>query len=547
MNQEENNNQHRKAPIDKIIGDLQREKEEGYVSKRAQELHLEYRNLTNYQSNPSVVPLVPKQLAQEANVFAFDSKGTTIFLAITDADSPQTQAALKTLAALDEYTFKPVLVSESTMRYLLSTYDTFAPSVLKDEEIVITAEDEDDMSKTATPEDFLTKIENASISNTLMLIFAGATGMKSSDIHIEPTKKDVRLRYRLDGVLQDIAILNSNHLKNIINRIKFLSDLKLNITKAAQDGRMTIKTPTTNYDIRVSILPTQYGESVVMRLLPQDARFISLEELGLNETDKKTISEIISQPNGLILNTGPTGSGKTTTLYSVLNTINSPSTKIITVEDPVEYRLEGITQTQIDEEEGYDFPNALRSIVRQDPDVILVGEIRDEETADIAVDASLTGHLVLSTLHTNDAAGAIPRLIELGAKPNLFADALRLVIAQRLIRKIDRSCAEEYEPSSEDISKIRSILPNTDIPAKLIRVREDCREKTSGGYKGRLGIFELLQVTPEIKKSINDKSSAQEIREIAISQGMKTLAEDGMEKVLAGLTTLEELFRIVEE
>lgn len=547
MNEEENNQPPKKSKIDRIVGDLQRKKEEEYVSARAKELNLEYRNLTNYQSDPSVVPLIPKQLTQEANIFAFDNKGNTIFLALTDPNSPQTQSALKTLSAMDEYTFKPILVSDSTMRYLLSTYDTFAPTVAKSEEIIISQIQEDEMGKVATPEDFLSKIKGASISETLALIFAGATGMKSSDIHIEPTKKDARLRYRLDGVLQDMAVLDAKKLKNIIDRIKFLSDLKLNITKASQDGRMAVKTPKTDYDIRVSVLPTQYGESIVMRLLPQDAEFISLDELGLNEEDKKTISEIISQPNGLILNTGPTGSGKTTTLYSVLNIINSPTTKIITVEDPIEYRLQGITQTQVEEEAGYDFPNALRSIVRQDPDVILVGEIRDEETADIAIDASLTGHLVLSTLHTNDAAGAIPRLIELGAKPNLFADALRLIIAQRLLRKIDKDCAEEYTPTAVDIEKIKSILPDADIPDKLLRIREYCRTKTGGGYKGRLGIFELLKITPEIKKSINDQSSAQTIREIAVSQNMTTLNQDGMKKVLLGLTTLEELFRIVEE
>lgn len=544
---EPNKKPQKKSTIDSIVSNIQRKKEEEYAKKLAAKLGLDYRNMSNYQSSPSAVVLVPKQLAEEAEIFAFDKKGQTVFLALTDPKNASTQAALKTLDALDEYTFKPIFVSDSSMRYLISSYDIFAPVVIDSDELIITEEQKTELSKLSDKTSFEKKLTKASTSEMLSLIFAGATGMEASDIHIEPTKEYVRLRYRLDGVLQDVADLPIRTLKSIVDRIKFMSNLKLNITKASQDGRLAIKAGNTGYDIRVSVLPTQYGESIVMRLLPQDAEFISLEDLGLGEENKKIISELINQPNGLILNTGPTGSGKTTTLYSVLNNINTPTTKIITVEDPIEYRLKGITQTQINEEAGYDFPNALRSIVRQDPDVILVGEIRDEETADMAVDASLTGHLVLSTLHTNDAAGAVPRLIELGAKPNLFADALRLIIAQRLLRKVDKNCAEEYTPTAEEIEKIKSISPKTKIPAKLIRISENCRVKTSSGYKGRLGIFELLQITPEIEKAINDNASAQSIKEIAVSQGMKTLAQDGIEKVLAGLTTLEELFRIVEE
>ncbi|MDD5606035.1 MAG: GspE/PulE family protein [Patescibacteria group bacterium] len=534
-------------PIDNLVDNLQRQKEEEYAQKLATKLNLEYRNMSNFQPNPSTVPLVPKQLAQEAQVFAFDKKGQTVFLALTNPQDPSTQAALKTLAALDEYTFRPILVSDSSMRYLLSTYDTFAPTVVNNDEIIITEDLRNQLSKLADKASFEKELKGKSVSETLTLIFAGASGMNASDIHIEPTKTSLRLRYRLDGVLQDVAELSASSLKNIVDRIKFLSHLKLNITESSQDGRLAIKAGDITYDIRVSILPTQYGESVVMRLLPQDAKFIGLDELGLSAADKAIVDRIISQPNGLILNTGPTGSGKTTTLYSVLNTINSPTTKIITVEDPVEYRLAGVTQTQVNEEEHYDFANALRSIVRQDPDIILVGEIRDEETADIAINASLTGHLVLSTLHTNDAPGAIPRLIELGAKPNLFADALRLIIAQRLVRKIDPTCAEEYDPTPEDIEKIKSILPAASIPTKLMRIRKDCQAKTSGGYKGRLGIFELLEITPNIKDAISQDVSAQTLRNLAITNGMKTLAQDGMGKVLAGLTTLEELFRVVEE
>src|SRR5690606_38104283 len=268
-----------------------------------------------------------------------------------------------------------------------------------------------------------TALDNSSTSNTVESLFAGAVALEASDIHIEPESDTVRIRFRLDGVLQDITDIPSAKLDSIVDRIKLLAELKLNIHESAQDGRFSIKTQDQNYDLRVSILPTQYGESVVLRLLPQKGSFIGLDELGITQNALSIIESAIAQPDGLILNTGPTGSGKTTTLYAILAKLNQPGRKIITVEDPIEYRLDGITQTQIKTEENYDFANALRAIVRQDPDVILVGEIRDTETAEIAINSSLTGHLVLPTLHTNDAVGSIPRLIDLKAKPEIFADA----------------------------------------------------------------------------------------------------------------------------
>ncbi|MFA5010124.1 MAG: GspE/PulE family protein [Patescibacteria group bacterium] len=530
-------------PLDQFVTNLQRQKEEEYTRKRAAELNMQYQNLTGFQPNPAAVGLVPKDLANSANIFAYDKDGTKIMLAISDPETAQTIDALKKIATMDEYEFRPVLVSESSMRYLLSVYDTFSPAELKSQDISVSQAEQEKYSKLTSTTALQTALQDTSASQMMELVFAGATGLNASDIHIEPTQTEVRLRYRLDGVLQDVATLPATQLDTIINRIKLTAKLKLNIKAAAQDGRFSITTVGGVYDIRVSILPTQYGESAVLRLLPQEGKFVSLDEIGFSPEVKQWVDAAIHEPNGLILNTGPTGSGKTTTLYAVLNTINTPETKIITVEDPIEYRLQGVTQTQVNEEEGYGFANALRSIVRQDPDIILVGEIRDNETAEIAVNAALTGHLVLSTLHTNDAAGSIPRLIDLGAQPKLFADAMRLIIAQRLVRRLCPKCKQAYTPSADELTKIKAISSDA-APTQLYH-SGNCDDCNGTGFKGRIGVFEVLRITPEIKAKIVADASASEIHQIAIEQGMITLAQDGLARVIDGTTTLEELFRVV--
>jgi len=542
---EDKKNLNKKPSLGKIISGLNRDKEEKLTKKRAEGFKLEYRNLAGFQPDPTVVGIIPQDLAKSAQIFAFDKKGTKVMLAITHPQNKTTLAALKKLVAIKKHKFIPIIVSESSMKYLLSIYKTFAPDSYKQPEIKITSSTQQELKiKIRSLSEFQKHLSKTPISSLLNVIFAGATGIDASDIHIEPTAKNIKLRYRLDGILQEVATTPLKSLEPMISRIKLLASLKLNIKKTAQDGRFSITVGKTKYDIRVSILPTQYGESVVMRLLPQEGKFITLDKLGLDKVSQKLINEAICQPNGLILNTGPTGSGKTTTLYSILNTINAPAKKIITVEDPIEYRLKGITQTQVEPEAGYDFPNALRSIVRQDPDIILVGEIRDNETADMAIDASLTGHLVLSTLHTNDAVGAIPRLIDLGAKPELFANALQIVIAQRLLRTVCPKCSKPYKPSTAEIKQIQTISPNAKIPTTLTQA-VGCNVCNNTGYKGRVGIFEVLKVTPEIRELITNKKSAQIITKLAIAQGMITMAQNGITKVLAGETTLQELLRII--
>ncbi|MBU1082921.1 GspE/PulE family protein [Patescibacteria group bacterium] len=544
----------------KVVDDIKRKQEEKATHKLAEKLSLPYLNLMNYQPEPGVVNIVPKELVKSGNVFAFKKKQHSVYLAISDPANPHTIEVLKKLQALDQYTFIPVLVSGSTMKYLVAVYDIFAPKERpRNEEINIT-EDAQKQS-TATFKNWQsgnTKLEQAALTDLFSTILANATYTEASDIHIEPTKEAVHLRFRLDGMLQDVATLPISTLSSLISRIKLLSSLKLNLTDSAQDGRFSLRAGKIGYDMRVSILPTAHGESAVMRLLPQEGKFITLEELGLTSHYNKVVESIIRQPNGLILNTGPTGSGKTTTLYAILNKINSPNKKIITLEDPVEYHLAGITQSQVNPDENYTFATGLRAILRQDPDVILVGEIRDGETANIAINASLTGHLVLSTLHTNDAAGAIPRLADLGLKPDYFIEAILAVIAQRLVRKLCTDCVEEYKPTESELSEIKSELdalpPQITKPALPLVLKrpnldkmKTCELCHGTGFKGRLGIFEILEPKENIVKAVLGGVTIGEIKKMAMANGMITLKQDGIFKVISGLTTLEEVIRVTGE
>ena len=395
------------------------------------------------------------------------------------------------------------------------------------------------------------KIDFNQISTTelFQLILAGALANRSSDIHFEAQEKSARLRFRIDGVLHDVFdnIPKKNYY-SLISRIKLLSGLKINIHEEAQDGRFTINLAEKEVEVRVSIIPSEFGETIVMRILDPEATMVGLEKLGVRPDDFKMLEKAIKQPNGLILNTGPTGSGKTTTLYAILRSLNSPEIKIITVEDPIEYRIEGIEQTQVDPEAGYTFASGLRAIVRQDPDIILVGEVRDKETADIALQAALTGHLVLSTLHTNDAIGAIPRLVDLGVKPQTIGPALSLSIAQRLVRKLCDNCKKEVEISEELKSKIEQFIEK--LPSRVnkeeyknfkIYKPVGCEKCSNIGYKGRVAIFEFFEGGPDVEQLILKEVSWSVLKELANKKQMTTMQEDGVLKVLSGITTFEEV------
>jgi len=406
--------------------------------------------------------------------------------------------------------------------------------------------------------DFGKKIEGfltASATELLSIILAGAISLDASDIHIEPEEERAKLRIRIDGILHDVIILNLKVYKTLLSRIKLLSGLKLNVTDRPQDGRFTISIEKIIIEIRASTLPAEYEEAIVLRLLNPKS-LIEIEALGLRKDLVEIFRKEIKRPNGMIIVTGPTGSGKTTTLYAVLKRINKPEIKIITIEDPVEYHLEGLSQTQVDPAKGYTFANGLRSIMRQDPDVVLVGEIRDKETAEIALQAALTGHLVFSTLHTNDAAGAVARLVDLGVRPISIAPAITMIVAQRLPRKVCQKCVKFVPPSSEDLEKIKKglakikkeILPSSFFDQKLkIPQATGCKDCNLTGYRGRIGIYETFLVDDEMERFILTSPAIVDMRELAIKKGMVLMHQDGLIKVLEGITTLEEVERVTGE
>lgn len=393
------------------------------------------------------------------------------------------------------------------------------------------------------------------LSELVETILGGGIQLEASDIHVEPEKKQAKIRARIDGLLQDITIINQQAYEELLSRIKLLAGVKLNISDRPQDGRFSVLIPEKgskiSVEIRVSVLPAEHGESLVLRIL-NPKKLINLEELGLREDLFNLFKREIKKPNGMVILTGPTGSGKTTTLYAFLKNIQNPEIKIITIEDPIEYHLEGISQTQVDAKKGYDFASGLQSIMRQDPDVILVGEIRDEKTCQIGLQAALTGHLVFSTLHTNDAAGTIARLTNLGGDLTNIGPAINLAIAQRLIRKVCKKCGKLTAVSPLDLMKIKKSLagipksikiPSLDKKLKILKSK-GCKHCNFTGYQGRIGIFEAILINDEIEDFILKNPSIAALRKEAAKSGMVSVRQDGFIKVLEGITTIEEIERV---
>jgi general secretion pathway protein E len=415
-----------------------------------------------------------------------------------------------------------------------------------------------EISSIVSVQDFQSKLEKhslADVSQIIQLILGGSIVLRASDIHIETEEEKVKFRVRIDGVLQDVFSFNQKTYKALLSRVKLVSELKLNITQKSQDGRFSVSfpeienkkiaknKPSKMVEIRASTLPSEYGETIVLRILNPES-LADLEALGLTERNRALLEKEIKKPNGMIIVTGPTGSGKTTTLYAVLKKIRKPEIKIVTIEDPVEYHLSGISQTEVHQEKGYDFANGLRAIVRQDPDVILVGEIRDLETAQISLQAALTGHLVLSTLHTNDASGAVARLQALGEESHNISSAVNLIIAQRLIRKVC-SCAKKEKISPEEYQRIsEEKIEGFSLETEILKAN-GCPECNHTGYQGRIAVFEFLLIDEEIENFILTNPSSSSLKRKAIEKGMLTMYQDGLLKVLENKTTLEELERVV--
>ncbi len=430
-----------------------------------------------------------------------------------------------------------ILVAEDELKIYL---DKYYGSKKEDLDTIIQTIDESEITRSR--ESILTPEEEAPVIKLVGLIIQEASRSRASDIHFEPLKDNFRVRYRIDGILHEVQAPPKSLQNSVISRIKIMSNLDIAEKRLPQDGRMKIKADDRELDLRVSVLPSMYGESVVLRLL--DRTVLHIDQLGFSKKDLAEFEHIIELPNGIILVTGPTGSGKTTTLYAALNYINKPDRKLITIEDPVEYQLQGVNQVQIKPQVGLTFASGLRSMLRQAPDILMVGEIRDFETAQIAIQAALTGHLIFSTLHTNDAPGAITRLIDMSVKPYLVASTVQAVLAQRLVRTICKECKEPYSPTKEEKTVLE--MAAGDLDNIHFYKGKGCFKCGHTGYVGRIGIFELLLLNDELRSLITDKASSTLIRNKARLFGFRSLREDGIEKIKNGITTTEEVVRITQ-
>lgn len=536
------------------LEEIRRAAEERAAQRQSEKFNLPYLDLSKSPVDVEALGLLDEEVAKKAQAAVIASKRKTLVLATINPDAPEVANIVKDFEAKG-YEVKINICSLSSLRHIFDAYKfVVRPATEITGRVQIETGRLEELTKKLITlpilKEEIINFKSPYTSQIFELVLAGALANRASDIHLEESKEAGRLRLRIDGVLHDVIDnLNPDTYQSLISRIKLLSGLKLNVHDQAQDGRFTIVAGQKDIEIRTSILPSEYGETAVLRVLDPSAIHLKLEDLGMRPDDLKIIDVEINKPHGLILNTGPTGSGKTTTLYAFLNRVYSPEIKIITVEDPIEYHLAGIAQTQVDPESGYTFASGLRSILRQDPDVILVGEIRDAETAGIAIQAALTGHIVFSTLHTNEAAGAIPRLIDLGAKSAILGSALTLIMAQRLVRKLCEHCKVSMEIDEKTKEKInlfvdrlpervdnKSVLKNF----KIFKAA-GCEKCGNIGYKGRMAIAELLLVTPDMEEIISKNPTQRDIQEIAKKQGMVKLQEDGLIKVLSGLTSLEEV------
>lgn len=548
----------------KKLSELHYVEAEKLAQTMSSRLGLPYIDLSKFSINTDALRLIDEELAKEAHLAGFKIIGKNLSIATT---SPQTDAVQKIIADLENkgYRITVYLASKQGLDRVLERYSEISKSKkseagtidISNENIQSFLEEFKQLSDITAKleEENNLSVKQGGISSILEIVLSGALAIKASDIHIEPEEEEVRLRYRIDGVLQDITNFDTKIYKPILSRIKLVSGLKLNIKQTAQDGRLSIKVGTDKeIEIRTSIIPGAYGESIVMRVLNPDNIKVSFDKLGIPDKLLEIFDREIHKPNGLILLTGPTGSGKTTTLYSFLGRVKSTENKIITIEDPIEYHLKGISQTQVNRQKGYTFLSGLRSALRQDPDIIMVGEIRDSETAKIAINSALTGHLVFSTLHTNNSAGTIPRLIDLGVNAKIISSALTLSIAQRLIRKLCVDCKKEVpmtEVEKDIITKVLASIKKKQpdfISPEISHIYEPvgCPKCNNTGFAGRLGVFEAIYMDKNISAVTVENPNEKDIKIAAIPQGILDMRQDGILKIIDGITSFKELARVVD-
>ena len=524
-------------PIEKALEKLGFISEIDITQAVAESMGVPFMDLTDYLIDAEVIKLVPEATAKKFKAVPLFKIGDTLTVAMAD---PQDIAAIDEVRKRSKMgAIEPVL---STPDMIQKVVDQYYGAIGDAKELVKGLTKEKLEAKGAKG---LAEVAGeAPVIKLVNLIIMQAVKDKASDIHIEPGEENVLVRYRIDGILHEVQDIPKHLQSALASRVKVMSKMDIAETRKAQDGRIQLKMESKNLDLRVSSFPTVHGENIVMRILDKSSVLIGLAELGFSSIDLKEFDKTIRHPNGIVLVTGPTGSGKTTTLYAALSTINTMEKNIITIEDPVEYELPLIRQTQVNAKAGITFANGLRSILRQDPDIVMVGEIRDKETAEIAIQASLTGHLVFSTLHTNDAASALTRLLDMGIEPFLISSSIIGILAQRLVRVICPKCKEKYTPSDVETQNLASLQSKQKI--EFYRGK-GCMKCKDTGFTGRIGIYELLLINDEIKNLVTAKASANEIKKKAVAQGMRVLFEDGIEKVRNGVTTVEEVLRVTEE
>lgn len=543
----------KKQPLETYLVSSGAISEETLYTEAAKTLKLPFIDLTKQQVRKDILFLIPEILASSHGIVPFDKSETEIKLATTNPGDLQTIEFIKRKTGLTPkiYITTPASLEEIFKQYrrsLKAEFEEISP---------ITGIEEEE------PEKLREMAEDLPIIRIVDSLIDHAIFEEASDIHIEPGEKEVYVRYRVDGILRLVSTLPKIMHPGIIARIKILSNLQLDEHRLPQDGRMRITTQEYRFSVRVSIFPTFEGEKIVMRLLAETAAVVTLEQLGLEPKPLQIVKRNIKRPHGLILVTGPTGSGKTTTLYSIINILNKPEVNISTIEDPIEYRIPGVNQAQVNQKISFTFATGLRALLRQDPNIIMVGEIRDAETSDVALNAALTGHLVLSTLHTNDAVTALPRLTDLGVPSFLVAFTTNIIIAQRLVRKLCNDCKEPYKLPEEkrtelallfDLNTVvktlvrEGVVPKSTTPKTLsFYTAPGCATCEKSGYKGRIGLYEVLEITHPVADLFNKKASADELRTAAIAQGMVLLHEDGFIKAVKGVTSLEEVVRVTKE
>jgi len=532
-----------------------REKEEE-AERMAAAVGIQSINLKGFPISPEALALIPEEHARELKTIAFLFNGPELRVGTREPENPKVKELVFELEERNKTHSAIYLISEESLEQGLKMYAALPKikTIIKGVQIT-----EDDLARYQTQMTGIASISTilakATVTDVLAIVIAASLKLASSDIHVEAEESGIVVRFRVDGILQEVAKLKSEDWKRLISRIKLIASLKINVTDQAQDGRFTIFQKNKKIDVRLSTIPTAFGESVVMRLLNPDTIALDFEKLGFRPAAQKRLTKEIERPNGMIVTTGPTGSGKTTTLYAILKRLNNQETKIITLEDPIEYKVEGLNQSQIETSKEYTFAKGLRSILRQDPDIIMVGEIRDLETAEISIQAALTGHLLLSTIHTNDAAGAVPRFLSMGVAPHLLAPAINAIMGQRLVRKLCDKCKKPVTLPPELMPDVKKQLESISEASGEAKVDADkiqffgpgaCEECNNSGYKGRIGLYEILIKDAEIEKAIlGGNISEYAMREVATRQGMVTMVQDGLLKASEGLTSVEEVKRIV--